>query len=329
MTILNINYYFIILFFFTNIFLFKFTSYFFLKYGIVDKPDKKLKFHKKIVAYNGGTVFFLNFIVIFFYSYCSDLIPFDVNIALLLSVCLIIFFIGFIDDVLNISPILRFSILVLILFIFIKSFDSFNLEILKFNDLDFVFYIYSAGILFTIFSLLSFIQASNMIDGINLQIGIYNIALIIYLNSFVMNFSIYLIPVLLVFLFFNFKDQSFFGDGGSYFSSFLIGSLFIYFYNTTNTIFSDDIFITMLVPGLDMIRLFFSRINNKKSPFAGDRNHLHHLLFKKYNEAKAMIYSPLIVIHPMIFKIFINNNIMIILLCLIIYSSIIIFLKSK
>ena len=40
----------------------------------------------------------------------------------------------------------------------------------------------------------------------------------------------------------------------------------------------EEIFIIMMVPGLDMFRLFIQRLLNK-NPF-GDRNHIHHLLLK-------------------------------------------------
>ena len=34
----------------------------------------------------------------------------------------------------------------------------------------------------------------------------------------------------------------------------------------------------MLLPGLDMLRLFVIRILNNKNPFLPDNNHIHHLL---------------------------------------------------
>ena len=38
----------------------------------------------------------------------------------------------------------------------------------------------------------------------------------------------------------------------------------------------------MMLPGIDMLRLFLERIL-KKNPFKGDRNHLHHLFYLKNN----------------------------------------------
>ena len=39
----------------------------------------------------------------------------------------------------------------------------------------------------------------------------------------------------------------------------------------------------MLLPVIDLLRVFIVRINNGKSPFEPDRNHIHHILIKKFN----------------------------------------------
>ena len=65
----------------------------------------------------------------------------------------------------------------------------------------------------------------------------------------------------------------------------------------------------MFLPGIDMIRLFFIRIKNKKNPFSPDRNHLHHKLLKKF----GYIYTIQIVIGlsilPYTIAIFFNSYI--------------------
>ena len=52
----------------------------------------------------------------------------------------------------------------------------------------------------------------------------------------------------------------------------------------------------MMVPGVDMFRLFLMRILSKKNPFSPDRNHIHHLLlnkifkYKNFNNIKYSYY---------------------------------------
>ena len=81
------------------------------------------------------------------------------------------------------------------------------------------------------------------------------------------------------------------GDGGCYILSFIISLFVIGLYNEGN-IKSDQIFLLMLIPGIDMFRLFLVRIYNKKNPFSADKNHLHHILLKKLSSFKtfAVIY---------------------------------------
>ena len=51
-------------------------------------------------------------------------------------------------------------------------------------------------------------------------------------------------------------------------------------YNQNFNIDSDHIFLIMIIPGIDLIRLFLTRVSKGYSPFKPDRNHLHHILLK-------------------------------------------------
>ena len=42
-------------------------------------------------------------------------------------------------------------------------------------------------------------------------------------------------------------------------------------------------------PGYELIRLFFFRIKENKSPLNGDLNHIHHLLIKKFNYLQTLL----------------------------------------
>ena len=43
----------------------------------------------------------------------------------------------------------------------------------------------------------------------------------------------------------------------------------------------EEIFILMMIPGFDLLRVAFVRVYNGQHPFLPDRNHIHHL-FKNY-----------------------------------------------
>ena len=61
----------------------------------------------------------------------------------------------------------------------------------------------------------------------------------------------------------------------------------------------DQIILYMLIPGLDLIRLFIIRIFKNKT-LSSDRNHIHHLLLRKYSLEKSLIILLLMIIFPII-----------------------------
>ena len=82
----------------------------------------------------------------------------------------------------------------------------------------------------------------------------------------------------------NLKNMLFLGDGGVYLLGIILSASLIYEHNVyRNIIFVDEIFMLLFLPGLDLIRLTITRLLKGKNPFYGDRNHIHHLLIKKYS----------------------------------------------
>lgn len=149
----------------------------------------------------------------------------------------------------------------------------------------------------TFFTVLLVINSFNLIDGIDglagslglissLSFGLY-----FYVNGnvpfailgFVMSGS------LLAFLMFNFPPAKIFmGDSGSMLIGLVNVILLIKFIETANTApiypVSSPIaigFAILLIPMLDVLRVFIIRLTKGVSPFAPDRNHLHHLLLNQ------------------------------------------------
>ena len=115
------------------------------------------------------------------------------------------------------------------------------------------------------------------------------------------------------------------GNSGSLLISSLLAFLFLSSHgNEYKKIFSDEIVILFLIPGLDMIRLFFLRLANNKSPFKGDQNHLHHLLIKKLNKKYVFICYFIITVIPYVFYALVDLNIFLILALIFIYYLILI-----
>ena len=93
---------------------------------------------------------------------------------------------------------------------------------------------------------------------------------------------------------------------------------------------ADHIFLILFVPAIDMLRLFIIRLAQKKNPFKGDLNHLHHIVNNFTKDKNKTIFITLILcILPSIFLIFNLNTLLILLLNLMAYFSLILYLRYK
>ena len=264
---------------------------------INDKPDGKRKIHLKPIPLAGGIILMINISIYFILilinpSFFTNEIFFnnDLQLFIFMITSILIFLIGIFDDEYNLSPNLKILLLSSVIF-FILYFDN-DLVIrdIRISFLDNTVGTKNLGILFSLFCILVFLNAFNMFDGINLQSSIFSFSLIIffiYIN-FLVDINFLILQSLLLFLYLNFKNKSFLGDGGCYLLSFMLGSYSIVSYNNSIINNCDVIFILMILPGFDMLRLFVVRIINKTSPFKPDRNHFHHLLLKNLGYLKTI-----------------------------------------
>ena len=176
------------------------------------------------------------------------------------------------------------------------------------------------SIFITIFCYLLFINAFNMLDGINLSAGIYSLLLFVFLylqqNNIIF---IVLITSLIFFLIKNYQNKLFLGNNGSTLLGFILSYFFIDL-NRSKFISVEEIFLVMMIPGLDMLRLYIKRIYHKKNPFKADLDHLHHILLKKFNYDKAIIYLLLILFIPIFLNFFFKEPKKIYLIIAIIFS---------
>tara|TARA_E500000178_G_scaffold343758_1_gene391001 strand:- start:860 stop:1837 length:978 start_codon:yes stop_codon:yes gene_type:complete len=300
------------------------------KLDLFDTPDLSRKIHIKPIANIGGILIFLNIIIIIIYQFYTGqnkTIFFDIFPYLTLM-----FIIGLVDDRIDLQPNLKlFLFLIVILFLITKN-ELYLISYLKFSFMDSNLELGFISYIFTVFCFLAFINAINMFDGINLHSSIYIIfvlTLFLLKNYYVQLCITILIPILF-FSILNFKNKCFIGNNGTYLISFIFSCLFISSYNKINLFLPEEIFLIMFLPGMELIRLTFSRILKKKHPFKGDKNHIHHLLLKKYNYIKTIFISSLLVITPYLTSKIINDYfLMIILIFTFIYIYSIFYLKKS
>ena len=226
------------------------------------------------------------------------------NTILFLFSCLSFYIIGYFDDKYNLSANIKLLLMIIVI-LFVIFFDdnlllkNISLTFLK-DKIDFKKYSY----FLTLLCFLLFINAFNMLDGINGQSASYviYIFLILIFNKVLVLFSIFMIVILCFFLILNFRNKSYLGDSGSLLIGYLICYIFIRDYNLNliKNFYADEIFLIMSIPGYELLRLAFKRIIHKQHPFKGDQSHIHHLLSNKFNIKITYLIVQLLLIFPYI-----------------------------
>jgi len=291
---------------------------------LIDNPDGKRKLHSSPTLIIGGVFIAIYFFLILCYSYVLDF-----NTLLIISlVSLLIFVIGVIDDLYSLSPYRKLFFILIIILLALNFNLDLRLNSLYFSTFDTFLNIGKYDFFVTSICLLLLINSLNLSDGINgLATGIAIIWLGFALFNASLDIKIILIPLifLLILIFFSIYKNSFFlGDNGSLIISSFIGMIIILIYNQSlkqdiEIISVENIFILLMVQGIDMFRLFTKRFLKKKNLFKGDREHLHHLLILTFSLKKTLfIYFGLMLFFILIdyFKI-VNSIYLIITYCLI------------
>ncbi len=84
----------------------------------------------------------------------------------------------------------------------------------------------------------------------------------------------------------------------------------------------------MCIPGFDLLRLAIFRIYKKKHPFYPDNNHLHHIIYKRFNFLITTLIIQTIIIFPNLLYYTSIPITALIFLSLILYIIIIFFMKK-
>ncbi len=240
----------------------------------------------------GGIAIFLGFILGLTLTRNGYILP---GLIFIIAGVLIMFFVGLKDDILTLSAgkKLMAQIFVAGMLMVLGHFRLTNLHgFLGFNSISFI-----PSLLLTGFVFIVFINAFNLIDGIDgLAAGLSILSssffgVWFYLSGHfeyaIVSFS--LVGSLTGFFFYNVygkKNKIFMGDTGSLILGTVIAVLVIEFNefninpNAPYAILSAPAvsFGVLIYPLLDTLRVFAIRIIQRKSPFSADKNHTHHRL---------------------------------------------------
>lgn len=296
--------------------------------GLIDKPDKKRKFHKFETPLIGS--FPIIVILLIYSEFFNEEYNYFSNIIL---ISILFFILGLIDDIFILSYKNKFliSILILIIFLFFNQNFLISKVLIESFSINKQLIINHSTII-TILCVIILLNAFNFTDGIN---GLSSIIVSLWLLSLaIFDFKInYHLIFLSILIFINsipiYNGKYFLGDNGTLFLGSLISFETINLFNTSlDKISYEQIFLIFMIPGFDMIRLIFLRLKNKKNPFLPDNNHLHHLLIKKYSLKKTLLIYSCLIFLPILIDYFISiDTILNILVFLIVFTLLIIRLK--
>lgn len=258
--------------------------------NIVDNPDAR-KLQRNPTPVLGGVAVFFGIVL----GLCSSLVISENYIFIYAAAMFIMLYIGTIDDILGLSPKVRFLIEIGVV-IMLMHVTKHNI-----NDFFGLWDIHQipqwAAYQLTILASVGIINAINLIDGVNgLSTGFSIMASTIFAIIFYLsgNYTMTTIAIaaaggIIPFFLHNVfgsKTRMFIGDGGALLMGTAI-SIFIMnilYSDSTTAHFADNgagliafCIAVLSVPVFDTLRVMFMRILRGTSPFNADKTHLHHL----------------------------------------------------
>ena len=262
-----------------------------LKKGIVDNPEAR-KLQKRPIPTLGGVVVFFGIAVglLFFKTmfYQTALLP-------VLAAMVIMLYVGTIDDISGISPAKRLLIETGVALLLIYGSKC---CILHFQGLWGIERLALGwAIPLTVLTIVGIINAINLIDGIDgllsgfgiLICGFYGLLCFLahdYSNAALAAVTIGSLATFFLHNVFGDRSKMFLGDGGSMLLGILISWLIIsilgghfhldeYWPEIDFNLISFALAV-VAIPVADTLRVMFTRILRKQSPFLPDNSHLHH-----------------------------------------------------
>jgi len=261
----------------------------FINKKIIDQVKQRSS-HSTVATRSGGLSVFLTIFIISCYFYGGGYEIYDFSIIVPLSLLMVV---GLYDDLYNMDFKLKFIFQIIAAKILIDNgliIDNLH-GVLGIFELNRIF-----AQLITIFIIVAIINSINFIDGIDgLAVLIVSTFIISFeyfssTSSPFINLSLLIMTSCVPLLYFNFKNSKkvFLGDSGSLMFGGIVAAYVLYIlsqdyiikpeYDLHKILFVISI---LIIPVIDLTRVFILRIIKGNSPFKPDKNHIHHIIYKK------------------------------------------------
>ena len=250
---------------------------------LISRPDGDRRLHERDTPLVGGIAILLPVCIVSIFYLISQPHNFVTLTAVVSSMLML--GIGILDDRLGISPVWRLLALTFISFGIFSFQPIFVLHSLRlwFLHQNYTVQLDPFATVATAVMIIGFVNAANMADGINGQL----LGSVIIWSGFILLHSvgvsampyIALICSSCVGLYFNLRGKLFAGSAGSYAASFFVALGAIATYRqAVPPMYAQTPMFWFWLPVADCLRMIVTRVVQGKRPFAGDRNHFHHLL---------------------------------------------------
>jgi UDP-GlcNAc:undecaprenyl-phosphate GlcNAc-1-phosphate transferase len=268
-------------------------------FGLLDFPDPSggRKRHDKITPLVGGLAIVSAVLSVVLLRFIDDgtAVAVRTHLGWFAFAVFGMYLIGLTDDRFALGPKIRLALGFVLLLLVVLYAPDFGLPFLRFSGSERTWFLDDAGQGFALLCLVGLLNAVNMADGKNgLVTGmclIWSLTLLPHCPEPLLPVLIATIVALAVIMAFNLAGRLFLGDGGSYALSGIFGLLAIYIYNHEFAqLRADHIAVLFAIPVFDTIRLMTARVRRGQSPFAGDRDHLHHHLALRWGWPKKGLY---------------------------------------
>ena len=293
------------------------------KNRIFDLPDASRRVHTIPVPRLGGVSFLPTLLIViaftvgFLYRWKILTSPMQDNVLLIrvaymLGSGLLLYILGIVDDLADLNYKVKFLIQIAASAILVSGGLWLNNLYGLFGIWRIPFYV---GMPLTLFLMVLITNSINMIDGIDglasglsiITLGVLSV-IFIYERRFIFAMtSLIMLGTVAAFWLFNVfgsaekKSKLYMGDTGAMTLGLVLCFLLVSLCSfkghngyTRNCKYFIIVFSSLMIPVLEVVRLFFTRIIQHKSPFKADLNHIHHRLMRCGLSARQTLWWILI-----------------------------------
>lgn len=266
--------------------------------GIVDAPNAR-KLQKEPVPVLGGTAVFFG---IFMSLSIANALAVCSGLYVLMSVMLLMLYLGTIDDILDLRAVVRLVIQIIgtLILVYLGGGHYIIDSMLGLWGI----YVLPqwVAVLLTMFAIVGIVNAINLVDGVDglcsgfgVMAGIIFLVAFLYVGDYTMVIlCASLIGALILFFFhnvFGLRTKMFIGDGGTLVMGIVVAACVVRLIHTVSlqqgpapvNEWASVIPFTLAVlsiPVFDTLRVMSTRILKGKSPFHPDKTHLHHMFIE-------------------------------------------------